>query len=51
MSKYGKNAMLELSLYFNVPGSNICQLKTIIKAMLTISEGQWLRSLVKVTDD
>ena len=45
------NAVLELSLYFKVPCSNICQLKTLIGAVLSIFENlrskyQRSRSLV-----
>ena len=32
----GKNAVLELSLYFNVPGRHFCQMKTLIVAVLSI---------------
>ena len=34
----GINAVLEPSLYLKVPGSNFCQLKTVIGAVLSIAE-------------
>ena len=33
-----QNAVLELSLYISVPGSNFYQMKTLIWAVLNISE-------------
>ena len=41
----GNNAVLEPSLYFKVQGSNFCQLKTLIWAVLSISENNSLWEL------
>ena len=43
----GKSAVLELSLCFNAPGGNFCQLKILIRVVFSIAEN--LKSKVKVT--
>ena len=47
MTKYGQKCSFGTITHFNVAGSNFCQLKTLIGAVLSISEN--LRSKVKVT--